>query len=70
MIRILYNAMTLDEFEVGQRRTASKIKGVLYLRELENCLTTPAMLAYTGRPKKTEIYAEQRGIKGRCLRGD
>ncbi len=68
MIRILYNAMTLDEFEAGQRLTASKSKGALYLRELGNYLTTPATSAYTGRPKKTEIYAEQRGIKGRCLR--
>ena len=32
MTRILYNAMALDEFEAGQRLTALKIKGVLYLR--------------------------------------
>ena len=66
MIRILYNAMALDEFEAGQRLTASK---KLYLRELGNYLTTPATPAYTGRPKKTGIYAEQRGIKGRGVCG-
>ena len=46
-----------------------KLRGVIPTQARE-LLDNPSVASYTGRPKKTEIYAEQRGIKGRCLRGD
>ena len=47
-----------------------KIKGCAIPTQGGVLLDNPVNLGYTGRPKKTEIYAKQRGIKGRCLRGD
>ena len=54
---------------LGKGLWLQKIKGCAIPTQARELLDNPGVVGYTGRPKKTEIYAEQRGIKGRCLRG-
>ena len=54
---------------LGKGLRPKKIKGCAIPAQAKELLDNPSDAGYTGRPKKTGIYAEQRGIKGRCLRG-
>ena len=54
---------------MGKGFRSQKIKGCAIPAQAGELLDNPMDVGYTGRPKKTEIYAEQRGIKGGCLRG-
>jgi len=53
----------------GTNSAAEDILGAkgLVLRKARELLDNSRDSGYTGRLKKTEIYAKQRGIKGRCL---
>lgn len=54
---------------LGKGLRPQKIKGCAIPAQARELLDNSRDSGYTGRPKKTGIYAEQRGIKGRCVCG-